>query len=277
MKSKKILMHIFRTAAITAVIIAVIAAYINLVPTVNSKFSISAICNDSFNLTAHRGLSAIAPENSAPALEEAGKSGFYAAEFDIMPTKDGKWVLMHDETLDRTTNGTGEIENFTYEELLELTIDSGNGIENYPELRISTLEEALAICEKYSMRAMIEVKGGEPEDMSALLNIVKSQRLKTEPLIIDFNSERLEALRAADSEIELWYLVNLIEDEDIHFCKNSKAGIAFNFGRIKNYTYIKYARENGITCASWTVDYLPFTDILSAFGVDYITTNRILP
>lgn len=277
MKTKRTLIHIFRPIAIIAVIIAVIAAYINLVPTINSKFSISAIRNDSFNLTAHRGLSAVAPENSAPALEEAGKAGFYAAEFDIMPTKDGKWILMHDDTLDRTTNGTGNIENFTYAELLELTIDSGNGIENYPELKISTLEEALDICEKYSMRAMIEIKGGSPADMTEVLEIVKSKNLKTEPLIIDFSSERIEALRKADDKIELWYLVNLIEEEDIDFCKNCKAGIAFNFGRIKNYSLIEKAQKEKITCASWTVDYLPFMDILSAFGVDYITTNRILP
>lgn len=273
----KITKHIIRTVLILAVIAGAVTAYIKFVPTVKSKYSITSLSGSEYHLTAHRGLSGIAPENTAAALVEAGKAGYYAAEFDIMPTRDGVWVLMHDDTLDRTTNGTGEVSSYTYAELLELNIDSGNGIENYPDLKITTLKEALDICDEYSMRAMIEIKGGEAEDMPAVLEIVKAHNLQNEPLIIDFNSERLEALRKSDSEIELWYLVSAIEDEDIDFAKAHNTSLAFNFGRLQNFTMLDDAKAAGIKLASWTVDYLPFMDILTLFDVKYITTNRILP
>ncbi len=273
--------RIFKHTLIAVVIIGILAGglkiYFEAIPAADSKYMISSHKGKEFYLTAHRGLSGIAPENTDIALLEAGKAGYYAAEFDIMPTKDGKWVLMHDDTVDRMTNGTGELSSFTLEELLEMKIDGGNGVDNYPELRICTLENALTVCEDYSMRAMIEIKGGKPEDMASVLEIIKSFNLKTEPLIIDFNSERLEALRSLDSEMELWYLVSKIESEDIEFAKKHNTALAFNFGKIKNYTMLKDAKEADIKLAAWTVDILPVADILVTLGVNYITTNRILP
>ncbi len=259
------------------IIITLFFAVEKIVPTINIDLSVSALTEKTVNLTAHRGLSNVAPENTAPAIVEAGKAGYYAAEFDIAPTKDGVWILMHDDTVDRMTDGEGNVSDFTFAEITELKIDKGNGVKNYPDLRISTLEEALAICEEYSMRAMIEVKGGNPEDMAGLIEIVKSKNLTNEPLIIDFNSERLEALRNADPDFELWYLVSKISDESIAFAEENNTAIAFNHKKIANLFKIDDVKDRGITCAAWTVDRLPAMDILCALGVEYITTNRILP
>lgn len=259
------------------IIIALFFCVEMIFPTVSVGLSFSALTDKAVNLTAHRGLSNVAPENSAPALVEAGKAGYYAAEFDIAPTKDGVWILMHDDTVDRMTNGEGNVGDFTYAEISELSFDKGNGIENYPDLKIATLEEALDICEKYSMRAMIEVKGGNPEDMASLIEIINGKNLTVTPLIIDFNSERLEALRSADKDIELWYLVSKIKDESIDFAEKNNTGIAFNHKKIANLFRIDDVKGRGITCAAWTVDRLPAMDILCTLGVEYITTNRILP
>jgi glycerophosphoryl diester phosphodiesterase len=226
---------------------------------------------------AHRGASEYAPENTLSSFYLGLLQGANGIETDVQRTKDGVLVLFHDDTVDRTMSGTGEIGNLTYAELLEMTIDEGNGIENYPDLKISTLDEALDICEKYSMRAMVEVKGGEPEDMKSFLEILSKRNFKTEPLVIDFNEDRILALRELNKEIEIWYLVNKIEDYTIEFAKENKTGIGFNFGIPKNYFRIKDAQSEGITLASWTVDFLPVLDILCALDVDYITTNRILP
>ena len=274
-------MKFLKRAVIAVAVIGILfggfKVYFEAMPTANSRFMISSRSGKEFYLTAHRGLSGIAPENTCQAISEAGKAGYYAAEFDIMPTKDGVWVLMHDDTVDRMTDGTGEVSSFTYEELLELKIDSGNGIENYPKLRINTLEEALLKCEDYSMRAMIEIKGGEPEQMAQVLEIVEAANLKTEPLIIDFDSERLEELRALDGDMELWYLVSKIDEEDIEFAKQHNTALAFNFGKIRNYGMLSDAKNAGIKLAAWTVDILPVADFLISIGVNYITTNRILP
>ena len=268
---------LIKIIAVIVLIITVFNITERVFPTISSGLSVSALFDNSQYFTAHRGLSNVAPENSAPALEEAGKAGYYAAEFDIAPTKDGIWILMHDDTVDRMTDGEGSVGDFSYAEIMELKIDSGKGVENYPDLKICTLEDALDICEKYSMRAMVEVKGGEPTDMASLLDIIKGRNLTVEPLIIDFNSERLAALRDADSEIELWYLVSKISDVRIAFAKEYNTGIAFNHKKIANLFMIDNVKDKGITCAAWTVDRLPAADILNVLGVDYITTNRILP
>lgn len=267
---------IIKAAISVCVIIALVAVYASVVDTVNVRFSVSSLTKKEYHLTAHRGLSSVAPENTAASLEQAGKAGYYAAEFDIAPTSDGVWVLMHDDTVDRMTDGEGEVSSFTYEEISKLKIDSGNGIENYPDEKIITLEDAIAICRKYSMRPMIEVKGGEPEDMRDMLNIIRMSGV-SDALVIDFNSDRIKELRRLDSEIELWYLVSKCSEESIEFAKENSMALAFNHLKLVNYTMIKSAKQEGITLAAWTVDYLPLMDILTSLGVKYITTNRILP
>ncbi len=245
--------------------------------TVSAERSLAGLFNTEIYFTAHRGLSAVAPENTAPAIEEAGKAGFYAAEFDIMPTKDGVWIVNHDDTVDKMTDGEGEVCSFTYDEIVQLTIDNGNGVENYPDLHFTTFENALAICEEYGMRAMVEVKGGTPEDMQSMLDVLKASPAYENALVIDFNEDRIAKVRELDKEIELWYLINHITEEDIAFAEENNMGLAFNFGFADNYKMLKTARQKGITLASWTVDFPPVVDWLRLFGVKYITTNKILP
>ncbi len=273
--------HLKRTAIVViilGILIAANIAYPKINETVRSEYSISSKNNKEFYLTAHRGLSSVAPENTDLAILEAGIAGYYAAEFDISLTKDGRWVLMHDKTVDRMTNGEGEVSSFTFDEIRKLTVDGGNRSAKHPEnIIINTLEEALAVCENYSMRAMIEIKGGEPEDMASVLEIIDSMNLQTEPLIIDFNSDRLDAIRELDRDIELWYLVSKISDGDIEFAKEHNTALAFNHKKFANYKMIGKAKDEGIKLAAWTVDLLPAADILIALGVKYITTNRILP
>ena len=268
---------IMKIITVVVLIIAVFNIVGRIVPTIGINLSVSALTEKTVNLTAHRGLSNVAPENTAPAIEEAGKAGYYAAEFDVAPTKDGVWILMHDDTVDRMTDGEGNVSDFTFAEIMELKIDSGKGVENYPYLKICTLEEALEICEEYSMRAMVEVKGGESGDMEDLFGIIKDRNLTVEPLIIDFNSERLAALRALDSDMELWHLVSKISDVRIAFAEEYNTGIAFNHKKIANLFMIDDVKDKGKTCAAWTVDRLPAADILVLLGIEYITTNRILP
>lgn len=245
--------------------------------TVSENRSIAGLFGSQLYFTAHRGLSSVAPENTAPAIEEAGKAGYYAAEFDIMPTKDGQWILNHNDTVDKMTDGEGEVASFTYEELCKLTVDNGNGIENYPDLHFPTFETALELCDKYGMRAMVEVKGGTPEDMASMLAVLKQFPAYENAIVIDFDEERLAKVRELDKDIELWYLLNTITEEDIAFAEENNMGLAFNFGVPANYKMLRTARDKGITLASWTVDFPPVVDFLRLFGVKYITTNKILP
>jgi len=93
-------------------------------------------------LCAHRGFSTVAPENSMPAFGAAVALGAEEIEFDLWATKDGVLVSCHDDTLDRVSNGTGHIYDYTYAELKELDFGCKHG-ERFTGLRISTFEEIL--------------------------------------------------------------------------------------------------------------------------------------
>lgn len=93
-------------------------------------------------LCAHRGFNAIAPENTLLAFDAAIKAGAGEIEMDLWPTADGKIVVCHDPTVDRTTDGAGRIEKMAYSEISKL--DAGISFpENYGETRIPLFEEVL--------------------------------------------------------------------------------------------------------------------------------------
>ena len=81
-----------------------------------------------FGLQAHRGLSHRYPENTVLAFREAAKVPYYyGMETDVQMTKDGVLVCMHDNTLDRTTNFTGRVSDYTWAQLKKAWIDGGTG------------------------------------------------------------------------------------------------------------------------------------------------------
>ena len=97
-----------------------------------------------FRVCAHRGSQMFAPENTIPAFEYAIGFGANIVEVDVRSTADGYLVLMHDDTVDRTTNGTGLVEEMTLEEIEELLIDGSEFGDLYPDLHVPTFAEALA-------------------------------------------------------------------------------------------------------------------------------------
>ena len=115
----------------------------------------------SFGLQAHRGLSHRFPENTELAFREAGKVGiFFGMETDVQMSSDGVLVCMHDDTLDRTTDGTGYVADYTFAELQRMWIDGGNGWdERYAkQLRIPTFECYLDICREAGLVPYVELK-----------------------------------------------------------------------------------------------------------------------
>ena len=105
---------------------------------------------------AHRGDWRNAPENSLQSIEKAIAMTVDMIELDIQPTKDGNFICMHDETLDRTSTGKGPIKDYTTEELKKFVLRSGNGIKTRQP--IPTLKEALNVCKG---RILVNIdKGG---------------------------------------------------------------------------------------------------------------------
>lgn len=115
---------------------------------------------DEFRLSAHRGATVFAPENSLEALQEAVVHGYGAVEIDIQMSTDNQIFLMHDPTIDRTTSGTGIAKNMTMMQLKSFKLKT----DNYPNLasktlRIPTFAEALEVLS--GKKVVINVDGSK--------------------------------------------------------------------------------------------------------------------
>jgi len=111
---------------------------------------------------AHRGYSLIAPENTLPAYQKAIEVGADMVEMDINLTKDGNLVMIHDPFLERTTNGTGLVEQYSLEELKRL--DAGYHFQPRTDpVPIPTLEETLNLIKDAGVFVCLEIKGGNSE------------------------------------------------------------------------------------------------------------------
>lgn len=125
-------------------------------------------------LIAHRGASAHAPENTLPALALARELGCDWVEIDVQITRDGAGILMHDEKLNRTTNGTGPIATQTLEQLS--TLDAGSHFSDaYSGTTIPSLEEAIQSCLTNDLGLVLEIKvtwGQDMEDARRVAEIV---------------------------------------------------------------------------------------------------------
>lgn len=281
-KKKKILVIVL--SIIAFLLIATICAGLGVLkwyctPVDYEVVSSAEIADSDTYLVAHRGFRAVAPENTAPAFEEAGKAGFAANECDIYRTTDGVWVVQHDKNTYRMMDLTKNIEKCTYDELMSHITDNGNNIDSYPNLKICTLEEYMTICSNYSMDAVIELKGeSNQEYYNEIIDMIKKYP-DVNVTFISFQFSDLEALRKV-CDNELMYLVQKIEPEDIDLAKSiDNCGIDFNANKEENWEndaqIIKDCQAAGLKLGGWTVDKLEVMQKLLDVGVDMVTTNCI--
>ena len=277
MKKKKLLSILLAIAIIIFGGVYVADLFLGYEAPEIKKISDSNLENiEDVKLTAHRGFSGIALENTLVAFEKAGEYGFYATECDVHLTKDGVWMIYHDDNIFRLTNGYKNIEEATYEELQEYVIDNGVNVDNYPNQKIPTLEEYLIICKDMKIIPQIEIKNGSKEKLQEILDLLEKYELKENAIIISFKGEMIKKVRELDEKIELWYLVEEITEENMNECKDNNYKLAFNHKK-NDEEIIKTAISKGLTLCAWTVDDLETLKSLYNLGVKYITTNAIIP
>ena len=230
---------------------------------------------ENVNLVAHRGFSAVAPENSTAAFREAGKAEFFAAECDIQLSKDNVWVVNHNLDIKGMTNGEGKIWDMTYSEISKYFVDGGHNAEKYPNQKLITLDDYLAICDEYKIIPQIEIKEGNYECLDKILTALdKYEGMRETAIIISFDTAILEKIRNLDSDIEVWYLTHEITDKAIRLATVNNYAIAFN---CKKYDaeMLKKAQDENIKLASWTVDNPKIYKELYDSGIRNFTTNRL--
>lgn len=152
---------------------------------------------------AHRGASGYMPENTMEAFELAVKQKADGIELDVQTTRDGKLVVIHDETIDRVTNGTGKVKDFTLAQLKELRVSTPAAPgETY---RIPTLNEVLDFMKNTNMKVNIELKNSicfYPGMEEKVLELVKEMKMEERIVYSSFNHYSLIKIKQLDAQAQ---------------------------------------------------------------------------
>lgn len=164
---------------------------------------------------AHRGSSGTHPENTMVAYIEAERVGADGLEIDAQMTKDGELVVLHDERVDRTTNGNGWVKDFTLKELKKL--DAGSSFsKKYHAEKIPTLKEVLGWAKGNHLEINIELKTGliqYPDLEERVIEMAEDFGLKDRIILSSFNHYSIEKIRDIDPSVEtaILYMEGLFE------------------------------------------------------------------
>lgn len=210
---------------------------------------------------AHRGASLELPENTLPAFARAIEAGAYGIELDVHLTRDGIPVVIHDETVDRTTNGTGALADLDSTELTLL--DAGNGS------RIPTLDQVLDLVHD-SVHVDIEVKAAKAAD--AVLRAT-ARRPALRFAVSSFDHDVLRHVRRRAPGIELWPLtVGATDDALVTAAQLGSPYLAIHAGFV-NDDIVAYLRVQGLEAWVWTVNDPERATDLTRLGVAGICTD----
>lgn len=208
----------------------------------------------------HRGYNTVAPENTLPAFQLSKHMGFDYVETDIEFTSDNVPVLLHDLTINRTSNGTGAINSLTFNQVRQYDFGSWkNSI--YAGTKIPSLEEFLILCKKLMLHPYMEIKSNvvyTNEQLQIIVDMVNRCGMRNKVSYISFNVNYLTAIRNIDNDARLGLLRGSYLTNDLETCINLKTGnnTVFYDVDINGLTneLIETFSTNNIDVEVWTVD-----------------------
>ncbi len=228
-------------------------------------------------ICAHRGFNTIAPENSMPAFGAAVAMGAQEIEFDIWSTKDGVLVSCHDDTLERVSNGTGKIADYTYEELLQFDFGIKHG-EKFRGLKIPKFEEIL---KKFVGLVVINVhvkiwnQQNPDAHMEQIVSLVRKYDCEKYVYFMTACDEAILKLQKLAPDLKC--CVGWNGDQDPMSMVNRALKLnAYKIQLFKPYfnaETVKKAKENGILCNVFYADDPEEAKAYLEMGIDTILTN----
>ncbi|MFX3631255.1 MAG: glycerophosphodiester phosphodiesterase [Candidatus Pristimantibacillus sp.] len=271
------LIHILLLLALIGSIFSLFGQPISLKAIFSSELRVATV--------AHRGASGYAPEHTISAYQTAVRSGSDYLEIDLQMTKDGELIAMHDETVNRTTNGRGRVSTLTWGEIQ--TLDAGSWFnelypmyarEEFVNEKVPTLRE---IFETFGneVNYMLETKApsynpGLEEKMIAL---VEEFKLVDHVAVQSFSKSSLQTIHQMNEDIELfqllWYnTAAFITNTTLNEIKQYATGISPNFQQI-NSSYVQKVQSAGLLVFPYTVNYQVNMAKAVSWGVDGVHTD----
>jgi len=232
-----------------------------------------------FEVVAHRGFSAVAPENTLVAIRKAIEAGATGCEFDVYAAKDGPVVLMHDATVNRTTDGNGKVTELTVAELGRLDAGSWKD-QRYAGESVPTLKEALKTLKGSGCQAVIEIK---MEGISKrVVEAVRAAGMLDQSAVIAFSPTVVKQVRALEPRLPCaWLSGEKLKGSPIQRaawiasrakqCNTDMVDLNYNMLSAEVLAELK---KRGLIVWTWTVNDPVIMEGLMRWGIQSITTDR---
>ena len=228
-------------------------------------------------IVAHRGSSWVAPQNTLAAFEAAARAGADAIELDVQLTSDGHVVVIHDETLDATTSGTGWVQDTTLADVRAL--DAGAWFAPaYAGQRVPVLSDVIELLARHpSVDLLCEVKGEWTRDeASRVTGPLREAGLADRVVVQSFWPGTVDALRAADPGMRRGLLLADLGPDVLDVCASLDVVMANPHGLLlqQDPGLVERLHGAGLRVAVWTLDEPAQWAAAVALGVDEIITDR---
>ncbi len=227
----------------------------------------------SFRIIAHRGASAYAPENTLVSFEKGLELGADMLELDIHMSRDGELVVMHDPTLERTTNGTGYIKNYSVKELKQF--DASKRFESYRGERIPILQEVFDLAKKRATFA-IEIKNCPilyPEIEKKLVRLIERNELVDDVIVIAFYHPSLKEIRRLNPDVRTGILYKGALLEPWAVAETVGASALHPMYAYTMVDMVAEAHKRDYLVHPWTINSVPELEQWIKYGVDGIASD----
>ncbi len=234
------------------------------------------IANISFGQTpqiiAHRGGAGMAPENTIAAFHKAIEANAHYFELDVQISSDDSLMIMHDGTVNRTTDGSGVVSAMTYLQLRELDAGSWFGADFSGE-KIPTLRESLIVAKNSAnnIGVVVEIKTSDASVPSKVVSLVQSLDMESMVIVSGFSLSQITLIKSLDATIpvQLFATISTTHIDQVAAINGEWVGSG---GGITQ-EIIDYAHSLGISFNAWTINSTTQMLPLIALGVDAITTD----
>ena len=224
---------------------------------------------------AHRGASGYAPENTLAAFQKAVDLGADGVELDIQLTKDDQIVVIHDEKIDRTSDGKGWVKDYTLEELRAFNYNRTKP--EYKHADIPTMREVFELLKPTGLFINIEIKTGVvfyEKIEEKILALTKEMGMEDRVCYSSFNHYtviRIHELKP-DAEVGFLYADGPI-DMPSYGVKHGVNALHPALYNLQYDGFVKECKEKGLKLNVWTVNERPYMEMCCQYGVDAIITN----
>jgi glycerophosphoryl diester phosphodiesterase len=209
----------------------------------------------------HRGARNEFAENTLGSIQIALNAGISAIEIDIHLSKDNEMMVIHDDTLDRTTNGTGTVLSHTLNELKKL--DAGKGQE------IPTLAEVINLV-RDKVLLFIEIKADNCE--KKVVSLLESENYSNF-IIKSFNHRYLKKIKELNSEIKTAALIHALPVDPAHMVKACGADMLSLSLHFLDKKVVELCHEEDLLVCSWNCNEIENLENIRMTGVDYLGTD----